>query len=172
MIPDDQERLEAMLRGLPLRPPSVDLDDRLVRAWSRPARLRRRLAAGVAIAASLAMAASLLVLVVARRAGQPPLSPVPGASTELADTQPAPPAKGELGPQKVAGSSTGQVVVIEREWVIPQESRVVTAGDAPPVLHERCQVVRDVRQVDAREHTSVQWTISSDETAVVPLDIN
>ena len=171
MSPDDLERLEALLRGLPLRQAPAGLDDRLAQTWAGRARRRKRLAAGVALAASLAIAAGLAAVLLVYRGGvRQPVPPPEG--TLLTDVRPVLPEPGRQPPQAAPSGPATPPVRIEQVWCTPLGSQVVMRDDAPPILEERRQVTRRLSWIDDRQHVKIQWIVSNEETVVVPLDYN
>jgi hypothetical protein len=114
----------------------------------------------------------LLVALLPGWMGRPAPLPGPDAGGGVAVTPPTPPVPEVAGQPRIAAAPSGPEIRIERTWCTPGENKIVAVGDAPPVLQQSRQVVRDVRVVDERRHTRIEWTIASDETAVVPLEVN
>jgi hypothetical protein len=160
MSHDELEPIEALLRGQSLRKPSPELDSRIRAVQRKPARPRNRLAVAGVLAASLAVAAGLLAMVLLRG--------LPGGREEQAQAPPHPPeatgtAEGERAPAPIR---------IEQVWSSVAENEVVLPNDAPPAHRVRQQVVRHVRWIDERQHVQIEWNIPSEQTALVPLEYN
>lgn len=169
MIPEDQERLESLLRRQPLRGPSAELDRRLAGLWSLKARARWRLVAAAALAASLAVAAGLM-LMLAYRIPREGALPKPQERALIVEPQPVVPGPGVEPAPDLASARREPPIQIERVWSTPVASQVVMMDDASPVLQERRQVTREVRWVDEQARVTIEWTISDEQTAAVPWD--
>lgn len=167
MIPDDLDPLESMLRGLPLRQPSEALDERLARTWDRRARRRKRLAAGLVAAASLAVAASLVLALLIRFSGRGPVGPGKPENGPVVRTPSIPSV-----PPQVASRPLEPSTRIEQVWCVVTGSKVETTGDGPPLLSEQCQVTRQVHYVADGGRVHVDWTIPGEETIAIPMDYN
>ena len=173
MIPEEQDPLEALLRGLPLRPPPARLDQRLAQTWDeaspqatdRPARRRKRLAVRLA-AALLVVAAGLMLAVLirptARRANVPTVPHERGAIAR-SSPRPTPP---------VAVRPRGPSTRIEQVWCVVTGTQVVTPDKGPPMLDQHCDVTREVHYVDDGGRVRMDWTIPGEETIAIPLDYN
>jgi len=168
MTPDDWEPLEAMLRELPLRQPPETLDRRLAGLRAPRPRRPRRLVVGAALGAILALAAGLLVMIrVLEHQVPEPIVPAP---------QPAPLARVEPGPPPVRPPEIAPAaeppVRIEQVWCTPLGKQVVMQNGDPPVLEERCQVTRRLCLIDEQQQVTTEWTVSGEQSRVVPLECN
>jgi hypothetical protein len=181
MSPNEQDPLEALLRGLPLRPPSARLDRRLaelsdatpIPASPRPARRRRRLAVGLATVVSLAAAAGIMLAVLTRRSDRPADAPsAPRDRGSLARSLPPPAVPDLHGPPQPAVEPSGPSTHIERVWCVVTGSRVVMADQGPPMLSQQCEVIRQVHCLDDGGRVRIDWTIPGEETVAVPLGYN
>mgnify|MGYP000573351176 CR=1 FL=1 len=164
-MPEEFERLESLLRGLPLRQPPERLDRRLQSLWSSRPRRRRRLMLS-ALGAVLAMAAGLLAMVVLAPPDDRQRS-LPLPEEPLARVEPAPPSPSIPQPLEPSPQPSVQ---IEQVWFHPLDRRVLVRDEEPPVVEERCQVTRRVCWVDQSRGITVQWTIAGEETIVAPLE--
>lgn len=166
MIPEDQDRLESLLRRQALRRPPDELDRRLAGVWLAKARARRWLAAAAALAASLAVAAAWMLMFAYRTAREEALSE-PGKPAARAEARPALAGPGTEPAPPRASAPSEPPIRIERVWSTPVASQVVMMDDAAPALQERRQVTRELRWIDEQAGVTVEWTISDEQTAVV-----
>jgi hypothetical protein len=151
--------IEAMLRDLPLRPPSPGLDRRVMSA-RHPWRRRLRWMAPVAAAAALVAIAvgSWSLHHASRRHGEKPIAKSLDPGLPTADTRPAA-TVASLTPISITRTYGG----IARDGII---------GKTPtgqPVERIRRQTVRQVLIVDPKRGTKVSISMPQEEVLVVPV---
>lgn len=162
---DEPGQLEELLRGLPLRPPSPELDERVSSVWRARSTRWQRVRLGGAVAASVALAAGILLIFLLRNPGDGQ----PGRPAERTDRPSI--AKAVPGPSRLADQQPAPVR-IEQVWSTPQADEVVVPDDALPMRRMHHQVLRHVRWIDERRNVHIEWNIPSQETVVVPLQYN
>ncbi|NQU20564.1 MAG: hypothetical protein HQ567_04725 [Candidatus Nealsonbacteria bacterium] len=156
------EQLEDLLRELPLRRPSPELDRRVEATWQARSSRPNRWTVGAAVATLAATAAGLLLILTwdpaENRVGDRPAPVVAGVEKPPA---PAPPEK-----------SPPQPIRIEKVWTTQSTAGVVVHDGDVPMQRVHQQIVRHVRWIDEQNHVNIEWTIPSDQTVLVPLEYN
>ena len=169
---DQTEKTEALLQGLPLRPPPEKLDQR-VRSVFAVRRVRRARFA-VATAVAVAVAASLLVVFLWNPGGGPDGTAETAQKPEAvepvaAPPDPIPPAP---PPEPIPDAEPSQPVTIEQLWSAPSAGEVVIRDDGALMQRVHHQVVRHVRWIDEKNRIHIEWNIPSEQEVLVPLEYN
>ena len=172
---DETEQLEDLLRGLPLRRPSSELDQRVCSVWRARTARWRRLTVGGAVVASAALAASILWMIVLLRG--PVAGPGRGPTErverpKVADATPRPPEPADRRSVTGRGDRPAEPVRIEQVWSTLAANEVVVPVDALPIRRVHRQIMRHVRWIDERRNVHIEWNIPGEETVVVPLQYN
>jgi hypothetical protein len=168
MNPDETRQLEDLLRRLPLRTPSPELDARI--ASLRPvaiARRTRRPVAGVVVAAA-AVAVCLLATVLWQ----------PGRK-EAGTAQRSDEQAGHVGNvphEKAASPSAAQrpsrPLRIEQVWATVSAGEIVMREGGPPMQRLSRQALRRIQVIDASRHVRIEWNIPSRQSVLMPLEFN
>lgn len=158
------EQLEDLLRGLPLRRPSPELDRRVATVWRARSSRRTRWTAAATVATAAAAAAGLLLMSMWEPADDRPADPGRAAAAG-AGAQPPPPAPAAEEPPPPP-------IRIEQVWTTQAAEGVVLRDGEVPMQRVHQQVVRHVRWIDEQNHVRIEWNIPSDQTVLVPLEYN
>ena len=142
----DFSEFEELLRGQPLRGPSVNLDARIESVFEQTSAVRRRGRRHVWAALAGLTATAAAVFVVLHVANRPAEQP------QMATIEPD--------------------VKIEQVWSAVVERKVIAEAGRPAAEEHQVQVVRHVRWVDDRNQVEIEWNISSEQSAVVPAEYN
>ncbi len=135
------EQLEDLLRELPLRRPSPELDRRVEAVWRARSSRWTRWTVAATVATVAAAAAGLLLMVT-------------------------------WGPPAPLEVTAPQPIRIEQVWTTQSPTGVVVHDGDVPMQQVHQQIVRHVRWIDEQNHVSIEWTIPSDQTVLVPLEYN
>ncbi len=155
---DDLEQIEHLLREMPLRRPSMELDRRV--ASARPRRARRWVLGMAALAASVAMVIGVTIEMLANRRAtvdSPGESPnAPAAATDPGVSASVP--------------TSSQPIVIEQVWSMESPKEVALLDDTASARQAKRWIVRHVRMIDDDRRMHIEWNIPSEEADLVPLD--
>ncbi|HUT13952.1 MAG TPA: hypothetical protein VMY42_25910 [Thermoguttaceae bacterium] len=172
---EDLQGIEDLIRDLPLRRPSSELDDRLASVWPARAVVRRRWKIGAAVAAAAALAAGLVVMLLRNPEGDLAREPIaPRGGPAVAEAVPQPEEPEDLPSVKEPQDRPSQPICIEQLWSVPAsgQQEVVLRDEAPPMRRVSHQVVRHVRWIDEPNNVHIEWNIPSRQEVLVPLQYN
>jgi len=159
------EQLEDLLRELPVRRPSPELDRRVEAVWrARSSRWTRWTVA--ATVATVAAAAAGLLLMAMWNSTKVRLTDLGGPAIVNVEKPPSP------QPVPPPEKSLPQPIVIEKVWTTQSTTGVVVHDGDVPMQQVHQQIVRHVRWIDEQNHVNIEWTIPSDQTVLVPLEYN
>jgi hypothetical protein len=172
MSNEQWEPLEELLRQLPLRQPSANLDERVRAARPQPRTWGRRAGLGAALAATVALAAGLVWIVFHGPGGGGSDGRPGGSNGRAVASATQHPSAQYVVAQQTTERTPPAPIRIEQVWSTLAAAGVVTRGDEPPVQRLHQQVVRRVQWIDDREHVRIQWNMPSEQTVLVPLEYN
>ena len=164
MNDDNLEQLEDLLRELPLRRPSPELDRRVDAVWRARSSRWTRWTVAATVATVAAAAAGLLLMLT----WDPAENGSADHSTEIVADVEKPPSRPPTPPEVTAP----QPIRIEKVWTSQSTTGVVVHDGDVPMQQVHQQIVRHVRWIDEQNHVSIEWTIPSDQTVLVPLEYN
>ena len=160
------EQLEDLLRKLPLRRPSPELDRRVEAVWRARSSRWTRWTVAATVATVAAAAAGLLLMLTWDSAENG--SADRGAAAVVDAEKPPSRQPVPLTPEV----SPPQPILIEKVWTTQSTAGGVVHDGDVPMQRVHQQIVRHVRWIDEQNHVSIEWTIPSDQTVLVPLEYN